>query len=343
MAGRCHTCFESNGELESICRKCGATLCVNEDVRRKLKKNDSHPDAPERKSAALDHAITPIPEESKGDTVTLEAMREMMGVLLDQKLQPMSAALTSVNADLKQFQDTVSTQFKSFQLRIDETIARVTALEERPAASGIDDAFEKRLQDIEAMITGMKFSKREGVVAVVGNLECFSTEKAASDFISKKLKEANTAAPSHSFVKGSFKGMLWIRFTSNADMMKAVDLLSGLQANAGDKALWANEDLPIEKRVPRAFLFGCKRLLGQWGYKKSLIKVDTDTYELSINNKRCISALVENNQLKITYHGDFTNWSEFKDNSDVGALKSKASGSLEKAGQGLKGVGKGAQ
>ena len=125
-------------------------------------------------------------------------------------------------------------------------------------------------------------------------------------------------------------------------MLTAVNTLGSLQLVRGDKTVWANEDLPIEKRVPRAFLFGCKKLLGTWGYKRSLVQVDPEASELSINGQPCISATVEGNQLKVTYKGDFTNWTEFKGNCEVQGLQQKASNSLDQAGQGLKGVGKGA-
>ena len=130
-------------------------------------------------------------------------------------------------------------------------------------------------------------------------------------------------------------------------MLEAVGALNDARLRLGDKHVWSNEDFPIDVRVPRAFLFGCKKLLVGWKYKKSLVKVDTDTLTLKINGHLVISALVENSQLKVTYHGDFTNWQEFQTNSEVSVLKDKALDSLGRSGRsgddGQKGAGKGAQ
>ena len=124
--------------------------------------------------------------------------------------------------------------------------------------------------------------------------------------------------------------------------MEAVNILREAQLKCGEKQVWANEDLALETRVPEGFLFGCKELLVGFGYKRQIIHVDTDKQELKINGQIVISATVNCSILKIDYHGDFTEWDEFKANSEVNVLRSKASDSLTKTGGVEKGTEKGA-
>ena len=77
------------------------------------------------------------------------------------------------------------------------------------------------------------------------------------------------------------------------------------------------------------------------GYKRRLVYVDLDKQELSINGQKVISAAVDSSSLAVEYHGDFTDWDDFKKDSDVNSLKDKASNTLNKSGGGDKGTEKG--
>ena len=364
----------TNGELDDRCRNCSASIvdsAPEHDNARRLRQQDSHTEAPAKKTAKPATEI-PVPDEAPAkesaatasskqqdsvadslaglecneahsSPVTLDAMREMMGALLDQKLHPVSTAISKVETDLNKLQTEVKTQFATFQIRLDETVARVTALEDRPSQPAYDDSpLQKRISEIEQMLSTMKIQTKSGVVAVVGNLQPLGSEEAATNLILSKLSQTKAAKPIQTYVKGSFSGMVWLRFATNSDMMCAVEILNNFRIPVNEKTVWAGEDLPIEKRVPRSFLFGCKKLLASWGYKKSLVKVDTDALQLKINSQLVISAITENDQLKVSYHGDFTNWAELQTNSEIKELKTKATSTLTRPGDGEKGTGKGA-
>ena len=75
--------------------------------------------------------------------------------------------------------------------------------------------------------------------------------------------------------------------------------------------------------MPKSFLFGCKKLLIGWGYRRRILHVDVDKQELRINYQQVITAKVVSSELSIEYHGDFTGWAEFQANSDVNELGAK--------------------
>ena len=93
----------------------------------------------------------------------------------------------------------------------------------------------------------------------------------------------------------------------------------------------------------RSFVFGCKRLLAEWGYKKRIVYVDTEEMDLKINGQQAISASVNGNLLHVSYHGDFKEWDDFKQNPWINALKSKASAPLNKTVEDEKGSEKGSE
>ena len=287
--------------------------------------------------ALMEEDVPPPPAMAELSVQSLDSIAQ----LLDQKLRPVTSTLARVESDLKTFQQ----QLKTFEIRLDETAARVMALEEAKvtATEAVDTGLEERIQEMETMITKMTFAKQGGVVAIIGNLEPLGTEEQATVFMTKFMKEARIQEHVQCFIKGSkFKGMLWIRFRCHTDMLAACEFINHSRTKVGDKYVWANEDMPIEQRVCRGFLFGCRKLLVGWGYKRSIVEVDTENLSISINRQLVITAKVEGNTLHVTYHNDFTDWAEFQNNAEVGALKGKSSSSLERSAEGKKGVDKGA-
>ena len=208
---------------------------------------------------------------------------------------------------MKTIQEGFRQQLKAFEIRLGETTARIVALEEAAKQPQTDcqvtAKLETRIQEIERMLTTTKISTKGGVVALFGSLESLGTEKAATEFVQKQLTEMNSPKCFHMFTNGDFKGLIWARFGSSADMLQAVEAVNSTRLPAGEKTMWANEDLPVEQRVPRAFLFGCKRLLAGWRYTRRLLVVGVESMELKINGQVVISARVDQDRLVAAYHG----------------------------------------
>ena len=89
------------------------------------------------------------------------------------------------------------------------------------------------------------------------------------------------------YCKGDFKGIFFIKFANDAGrqaFLEAVEKYA--KAHKDQKTAWAKPDLPIQARVQQSVLFQIRRMLVQWGYNKTCIKVDTDDARSTLQGPR---------------------------------------------------------
>eukprot|EP00972_Heterocapsa_arctica_P051057 7505817-Heterocapsa_arctica.AAC.1 len=61
--------------------------------------------------------------------------------------------------------------------------------------------------------------------------------------------------------------------------------------------LWARPDLPLEVRIPETVLFAFKRTLVEWGFARSIVRVDTDAANVKVGGELALSAKCVGGQL----------------------------------------------
>ena len=103
---------------------------------------------------------------------------------------------------------------------------------------------------------------------------------------------------------------------------------------AGDRRVWATEDLPVPVRARKLFLLGLRWQLGQWGFVKKEMSVD-DTYErLVIGGKVVVKVEVVNKDIQVTWADDWAAWQELQDSQEIADLCSRSKAIVEKPGKG---------
>ena len=138
-----------------------------------------------------------------------------------------------------------------------------------------------------------------------------------------------------------FKGRVFVKFQDNEAMRKAVDAFERNVPQGPGQSIYCHPDRPMETRTPLSFLLGVRWLLGEWGYKKSGVKVDENTMTMSFNGSRVLKASVVESKLKIEWLStEWQQWGEMLQSSDFKKLESTANGELSKMTQN-QGKGKG--
>ena len=80
---------------------------------------------------------------------------------------------------------------------------------------------------------------------------------------------------------------------------------------------WAKVEQPFDIRTAEFALFSIKRMLIDWGYNKSAVRVDTDTNILKIMNKEVAKSEVNDFVLKLTWcDGEWAEWEELQNMSE---------------------------
>eukprot|EP00973_Karenia_brevis_P035671 4921943-Karenia_brevis.AAC.1 len=83
------------------------------------------------------------------------------------------------------------------------------------------------------------------------------------------------------YFKGdSFNGVLFSKFSSPDMAKRALIEMSKCKRNYNGHEVRFKKDAPIEERSLLSFLLGLRWQLGEWGYKKSAIKVDETAHTM---------------------------------------------------------------
>ena len=103
-------------------------------------------------------------------------------------------------------------------------------------------------------------------------------------------------------------------------------------------------DLSIEPRTCRTFLLSLRwKMVTEWGYGKSEVKVDENTMTMSVARNPVLSVAVKNDLIELTWLDDtWSAWAEFRDSKDLKDITDEANKKLEQAAVSRsKGGGKG--
>ena len=297
------------------------------------------------------NALTPSKETSASKKAKTDGVQDEMeklppisstptladiGKLLDQKLSPVTESLESLRGDLTNFKESVRKELqdmgcklKDFETTSTETSSRMTQIEKEIAALKVggppkSDVFNERANTI-----------------VIGKLPNKITLDEAKDWIQKICSDAGLPPPVDVYSKGDFKGLLFAKCMSGAHRDQ---LIANISIAPGDS--WAQQDRPLDTRTACGTLFGFKRMLCEWGYNKSCIKVDPDTGTLSVAGKEVLKVAVKDFVLSLTWSdGQCEEWGDLQDSTELATLKDVGQDKLNKAksfGSGeIKGKGKG--
>ena len=100
----------------------------------------------------------------------------------------------------------------------------------------------------------------------------------------------------------------------------------------GSGTSFMNPDLPIELRVPLSFLFGLKRLLCEWDFKKSSVYIDTEAFGMNVEGKAILQAGVDNHTLHLRWlDAQWQGWQQLIDDPKYKALLTDNQEKLDKA------------
>ena len=81
------------------------------------------------------------------------------------------------------------------------------------------------------------------------------------DWIKEKNTQLQIQGAMEYYCKGDFKGILFIKFASAADIKKAGEIIREAKIHYDGNTIWAKVEQPLDVRVRESFLFGLKKKL----------------------------------------------------------------------------------
>ena len=154
--------------------------------------------------------------------------------------------------------------------------ARITKLEETPQTSSgggggaggenaVSRDFRKQLNEMKVDMKNMESPtnpKLTSTTIVMGGFFNFTSLSDASKWLIDFLWEAYAPTPVEIFIRradGEYSGVIFAKFASPTDRIKALGAVKSKLVEVGDKTKWANVDLPAEIQVPENFCSAQKR------------------------------------------------------------------------------------
>ena len=90
-------------------------------------------------------------------------------------------------------------------------------------------------------------------------------------------------APRDIYRKGdTFKNMFWLKFDSKRERDEAITKFKKHVPTFHDNNVWMSQQLSIDQRAVRSFLFGLKKKLVAWEVVRQEIGVDPDSSSMSL-------------------------------------------------------------
>ena len=176
--------------------------------------------------------------------------------------------------------------------------------------------------------------------AVVGNVPNADTFEKAVQWATDLCRDHCLPPPAAQdmYFKTAFKGVFFIKFSSDEVRQKFLDIVEGRsKSSPGPAAVWAKPDLPIHIRTQHSVLFGIRRLLSQWGYSKACINVDTESSTIQVAGTTVAKVVAKHSQLKVEWlDKEWAAWPALQTAPEFSELTTKAQDNLASA----KGKGK---
>ena len=271
--------------------------------------------------------------------------------MLSQELSPLKSAVDGLQAELANLSVSVEARLAAVEARVDTTQVRIEKLEvwvaeakQQPGEAVTSPEVIAKLQgmqkQIDELVRGRPAADAEqnACTAVVGGLAGFGTISEASAWLNDKLTALTAPIPVDTYIKGgTFNGLLFAKFRNKLDRDAAVLRMRSASYQYGGNPVWARPDLPIEKRVPEGFLFGFKRQLVEWGFQRSIVRIDTDALNMKVGSELAVTAGVANGRLQCQWHGAWATWEDLHGSSELDVMMKKANDAIQRS----RGVGKG--
>ena len=183
--------------------------------------------------------------------VTLEAI----GDLMEQKLTPITNALTALLSDFSAFKESVRKELKevgcklqTFETEAAKTASRVQQLEDNLAKLKLGD-----------FMTPKVYNERENTV-VLGSIPDANCLDQAKSWIQKLCTDSGLPQPIDIYSKGEYKSIVFAKCTSPSHRDLLISRVTNMPATSLSRP-WAKVDRPIDVRTAQSTLFGFKRML----------------------------------------------------------------------------------
>ena len=290
-------------------------------------------------------------ETSGTSTGKSELTMDAMERLFDRKLNPVRHEIASLKAHAISRNELTET-FKPLKIKVDDLVSRIETLESarsqisdhdsRASSQQLGSAIEAKLQQMENQLAELHAEKPRDKNALIGGLDKFENIESAATWIKAKISEMRCEAPADVFSKGAFGGLVFVKFKTVDARNDAVIAIQRARLKHSGVPVWAKHDLPMEQRVPEAFLFGLKKVMLEWNYTKEELYVKKEDQTLEVAKETVVAASVVNGSFVVNWTKEWGVWAEFSLSPEVTALSSKATETLRRAAAAAaKGSGKG--
>ena len=144
----------------------------------------------------------------------------------------------------------------------------------------------------------------------VGGLQEFDNRDSAKTWLNYMFMDYGINLPYKMESRDDIIGMLFCSFKTEAERDAAVSAMRMEPMSYMGQSIWAAPSMPLQSRISQSFLFGLKRLLVSWGFRKQSIKVDPDDMSMHVENKIVCTASCTNNKLVLNWEDRWKNWKE---------------------------------
>ena len=277
-------------------------------VRRINSPYPGNPGSPLEEMDGLDGLFeeAPIPVPAPGTPITLDAFF----LLLDRKLDPVARDMAKLTADFSDMKLTFEKRVSSIESTVvnfdakialqvkdlQELLQHLESIKQHQANTASEPLshegsemmrnLQEQLRQIETRVTESSDLLDRTRTAVVGGLLHCNSSESACEWLKQALWENWLPQPVTAFVKGEFKGRLWIKYGSEDERDEVLAKIRSLKLKNNGTDIWIKPDFPVEQRVVKSALFGVKWILSDkkdgWGFdRKSLwADVENGTIEL---------------------------------------------------------------
>ena len=197
------------------------------------------------------------------------------------------------------------------------------------------DAMQKEIDELRGKKTEhVKITK----VAVFGGFKKFGSLEDAKKWIYEKLWMEWLPQPNDIYNKGDFHGILFCKFDTEEDRDKVVQWFRKTSTKIDDEPIWSKPDALLSVRSVTSVVFEAKKYLAKWGFENFALWADPDKGSVDYKRKSVLSVTVQDDQIKIVYHGKWEQHFKHAEWTDmVGAIQVKLGRGAEKgAGKGGK-------
>ena len=209
--------------------------------------------------------------------------------------------------------------------------------------SNTNTELAKKVHDIEVQLANIKVAPVDTSIAVIGGLQNMASSAEAEKWLRAQLATLKAPSPLDVYAKGDFKGLIFACFSTGAGMREAVSVLSSKRLKYNNNDVWSKPEQPLEMRAPFSFLLSFKKLLIEWGFQKSSVRVEESTLEISVAGRPVLTVSAKDGALDLKWiDEEWSQWCELTEAKELKDLVEKVNVSLRQSRERQnKGEGKG--